>query len=108
VSFLLLTPHPLETLGLGGYSGTISTDRGQHAVIFAGLALFGTAGRWPISYAMLAGLLAAYAVGTEGLQSLIPSRTPEWADVVENLLGIAIGFGLCAVWARIRWPRDTE
>jgi VanZ family protein len=108
VSFLLLTPHPLETLGLGGYSEAISADRGQHAVIFVCLALFGAASRWPVSRTILGALLAAYAVGTEGLQSFIPSRTPEWADVGENMLGIAIGFGLCAVWARIRRPRDTE
>jgi hypothetical protein len=107
VSFLLLTAHPLQMLGLGACSGTLSAGRGQHAIIFLGLALFSTASRWPISRVTLASLLAAYGVGTEGLQAFIPSRTPEWADVVENLLGIVIGFAVCAAWARIHGPRDT-
>ncbi len=76
-------------------------------MVFAGLALFGVASRWPISRTTLACLLAGYAVVTEGLQAFIPSRTPERADIVENLLGIAVGFVIYAAWARIQRPCGT-
>lgn len=107
VSFLLLTPHPLQVLGLAKYSDSLSTGRGQHAIIFAGLALFGAGSRWPISRTSLVSLLAGYAVVTEGLQAFIPARNPDWADVAENLVGIAVGLAVCAVWMRIERRRGA-
>ena len=40
------------------------------------------------------GLLIVFAVGTELLQTLVPMRSPELADCLQNLAGIALGGGL--------------
>jgi VanZ family protein len=100
-TFLLLAAHPFDLLGLAGYSATLSAGRGQHVLLFAVLAFLGVASRWPFPRTALACLLAGYALATEGLQAFVPPRTPELADVAENLLGIAAGFALYAACVRI-------
>lgn len=45
------------------------------------------------------GILACYALATEGLQFLIPDRTPEWSDLLQNMLGVCLGMGL-VTWLR--------
>lgn len=45
------------------------------------------------------GVLACYAFATEGVQFLVPDRTPEWLDVLQNMLGVCAGMGLAA-WMR--------
>jgi hypothetical protein len=101
VTFLLLAAHPLELLGLSGYSGPLSSGLGQHVVLFTALSFLGVASRWPFPRTTLACLLAGYALATEGLQAFIPPRTPELADVAENVLGIAAGFAIYAACTRI-------
>jgi hypothetical protein len=104
VTLLLLTPDPLGLLGLRPYAETLGGDSGRHFLLFAGLGLLGSLGRWPISTAKLACLLAAYGIGTEVLQAFIPPRTPEAADAVEDLLGIAVGLAVGAAATRL-WLR---
>jgi hypothetical protein len=64
------------------------------AILLLGLLIF--AARWPLPLWSAVSILAVYAVGTEGLQSFIPSRTPEFRDLVQNLggLGVATAFWL--------------
>ena len=101
VTFLLLTPDPLELLGLHQYAENLGGDFGRHFLLFAGLGLLGSLGRWPISTAALACLLAAYGLGTEVLQAFVPPRTPQLADAVEDVLGIAAGLAFGAAAARL-------
>jgi hypothetical protein len=100
VTFLLLTPEPLEVLGLHEYAETLAGGYGRHFFLFAGLGLLGSLGRWPISTTMLGCLLGAYGVATEVVQAFVPRRTPELADVVEDLLGVAAGL---AIGAAVAW-----
>ena len=51
-------------------------------------------------------LLVIAAVGTEFLQGWVPMRTPEMADCLQNLAGIALGGGLYWAAARLLRP-DT-
>ena len=108
VTFLLLTPHPLEFLGLRQYAETLAGGYGRHFLLFTGLSLLAFLGRWPIPLAALACLLAAYGIGTEVLQAFVPPRTPELADAVEDLLGIAAGLALGVTAIRLRMHKGTE
>ena len=95
VTVLLLAPDPLNLLGLKRHAALLPRDRGGHALLFLGLALLAAASRWPVSRTVLAALLVGYALATEALQGAIPPRTPDWADLLENLLGIAVGLSIC-------------
>jgi len=55
------------------------------------LALLVHLSRTPVRGWWLAGLLMVYAIATELLQSLVPNRTVELTDLIENLLGLAAG-----------------
>ncbi len=38
--------------------------------------------------------LVSYAFATEAIQYLVPGRTPDWADIVQDLVGLSLGTGL--------------
>lgn len=91
---VLLVPDPRATLaawlhleipaaGLGG--------GGTHFVLFAVLALMAHGSRLPVRPAVLTGLLAVYAIAMETLQVLLPPRSVEMRDYIENLLGLGVG-----------------
>jgi hypothetical protein len=94
LSVLLLAPDPFALLGVTRPPGPPG-GRGVHFLFFTLLALLAHASRWPMRLGVLAGVLVAYAFLTEGLQALIPHRTVELLDLVENLLGLAAG---TAIW----------
>jgi hypothetical protein len=108
VTYLLLTPHPLAFLGLRQLAETMAGGYGRHFFLFTGLSLLAFLGRWPISLTALACLLAAYGIGTEVLQALVPPRTPELADAIEDLLGIAAGLALGVAAVRPRLHNETD
>ena len=101
ITVLLLVPNPLALLGVRrimvGYGGV-----GVHLLIFTLLAVIVLASRLPVGRLLLASLLLGYAITTELLQWLVPTRTVELRDMVENLLGLAAGSGLW--WVAQRWP----
>ena len=72
---------------------------GTHFLFFALLASLALSSRPPWNPAVTAGLLIAYAIGLELLQSYFPPRTVELRDFVENLLGLAAG---AAAWRLLR------
>jgi len=94
LTVLLLVPDPAALLGIDQTPGT-SSGRGVHFLFFTLLGFLVCASRWPVGRRLLVGLLVAYAVGTEALQALIPLRSAELADLLENLLGLAVG---AAIW----------
>jgi VanZ family protein len=90
LSFLLLAPEPLKLLGLSSPRGG-SSLRMVHFFLFAVLGFLVFASRWPARRGLMIGLLVAYALVTETLQGVIPNRTVELLDYLENLLGLAAG-----------------
>ncbi len=69
-------------------------DVGIHLAAFTILTLLVCSARWPKSIGWPVVILLVYAVATESLQALVPPRSVELKDYLENLLGIAIGSGL--------------
>jgi VanZ family protein len=63
-------------------------------MLFVLLALLVRASRLPLRRGTLVGLLVGYAIVTESLQVFVPTRTVELLDFVENLIGLAAGWGL--------------
>ena len=78
-------------------------DKGNHVLAFCVLALLG---RWsfPQQALLLAVGLCTYGIGIEILQGLSGYRFAEWADLVADGLGIALGFVLfaCYGWLQRR------
>ena len=94
ISWLALRTGPGPEISSG-------TDKLDHLAAFAALAVAAVLGGGRPWWAFF-GLLA-YGVLIELLQSQIPGRTAEAADVLADALGIALGLGLVAVagwWSR--------
>ena len=90
LTLLSLGPGPTVLLGLRRSlepSGTV----GLHFAAFAVLGVLVAASRFSRQRVLLIGLLLVYALGVELLQLLVPSRTLEATDVLENLLGLSAG-----------------
>lgn len=73
-----------------------------HILVFAVIAcwwrmLTPRGSRWPIVL-----VLAALAVLTEFLQRFVPGRDPRVSDVLNDLVGVALGFALAALISRWR------
>lgn len=67
------------------------TDKINHAAAFAVLA-FSARLAWPrASVAAVAGGLLVYGGFIEVVQTFIPGRSGEWADLLADAAGIAIG-----------------
>ena len=101
LTLLLLLPQPLVLLGFAPPSGQTS-GRGAHFVTFALLATLVVMSRVPWRRNQLIAVLVSYAFATELLQGLIPHRSVELLDFVENLLGLATGAAIA--WALGRSP----
>jgi VanZ family protein len=69
-------------------------------MLFLALTLLVDLCRWAIAPRWFLGLLTAYAIAVELLQAVVPPRTVEALDLVENLLGVAVG--TAAYWAATR------
>jgi len=70
-------------------------DSIAHLASFLVLAVLALAPKWPLPrWTVILGLVA-YGGATESLQQLVPGRTGEWADLLQNLAGIAAG---AAIW----------
>ena len=105
LTVLLLVPNPKALLGLRYTPGNLS-QRGVHFLFFTVLVVLVMAGRPPLRRRTLVAVLVGYAVVTETLQSLVPLRTVELIDYLENLAGLAVGAGIWLIgrksWAAIR------
>jgi VanZ family protein len=90
LTVLLLVPDPAALLGLKRFPEPPG-ERFAHFAFFAVLGLLACISRWPVRGWMLLAILAAYAVATELLQGLVPHRTPELIDLVEDFFGLGLG-----------------
>jgi len=100
--WLLLTTGPRSLLQSGflGFLPWYDILVVGHFLLFTLLSVLAFLSRWRIpSWAVLLMLVVA-AVGTELLQSWVPTRTPDMADCLQNLAGIGLGGGLywTAAW----------
>ncbi|MEY4561130.1 MAG: hypothetical protein RLZZ618_407 [Pseudomonadota bacterium] len=98
VCFLALTPTPPSTV-------VRHWDKLNHAVAFAALTLSALLGLWPHrtgSWRVFIPMLG-FGVLIEILQMLVPGRSSEWADLVADGVGMAIGAALA--FAATRWVR---
>ena len=106
LTLLLLVSDPNRLTGIDELPGPLS-EHGIHFLAFAVLGVLVYASHWPLRTAVFAGLLATYAIGVEVLQVLTPDRDVAAMDVLENVLGIAAGIGVC--WLiRKRMARRLE
>ena len=76
-------------------------ERFAHFISFFLLAWLALAARWPVpSWGVLV-LLIFYAMATELLQGLVGWRSCEWADWVQDVLGIGAAFAGWRLFAMI-------
>ncbi len=104
LTVLLLVPHPMALLGISRLPATMAIDRGVHFALFLILTVLVHASRWPIRPVVFVQILVVYGVASELLQWLVPPRSVELLDLMENLLGIAMGTILS--WWLARWFRE--
>jgi VanZ family protein len=86
VGYLALTPHPPPAADLGW-------DKLNHFSAFGTLTLLGRLG-YPASRRGLVGVMLAmfaFGGGIELVQSQVPGRDAEWADLLADSIGIAGG-----------------
>jgi VanZ family protein len=103
LTLLLLTSDPSRWIGAqGGLPRILEVMLPiAHAISFLVLAVLALMTRWPIPRWSIVLILAVYAGMTEIIQGRVPHRTPEWADWVQDLVGIALGAACCWGVARL-------
>lgn len=96
VCALAFAPHPPPALDTGW-------DKRNHLLAFGSLAFVAELAFWPATRRPLKVLLGLLAFGgfIEIVQSQIPERSAEWADLLADGLGIAIGLAAIAALARL-------
>jgi VanZ family protein len=81
---------------------------GIHLSFFTVLALLANATCWPKRpWWILIAVLILYGITTETLQLLVPHRSAQVIDAIENILGIALGTAIYGLALRLtrRWRR---
>lgn len=92
LTVLLLVPNPAAVVGLNSVPIFPWGKFGIHLSFFTLLSVLANFSRWPKSLSRwLLAFMAIYGIATEALQLLVPHRTSQVIDGVENLLGIALG-----------------
>jgi hypothetical protein len=99
LTVLLLAPDPAALLGMRRVPG-VNGGLGVHFAAFLVLGALVGASRLPARRPWVIVPLAIYAVGIELAQGLVPRRTVQWEDLVENVGGLAAGIllGQTALW----------
>ena len=93
IAWLALTPVPPRQADLGW-------DKLNHLSAFGTLAVVAVLGRCG-PYGRIAAGLLAYGGLIELLQTFVPNRSGEWADLLADGVGIALGLLLAAGWRRL-------
>ncbi len=73
-----------------------------HVLAFLPLGFLSCASPWPRRGAVRLGLSVAYALASEPLQAFFPPRTPQLSDLIEDLVGLALGATCWWVLTRLR------
>jgi VanZ family protein len=93
ITWLALSPAPPPQADLGW-------DKLNHLTAFATLAVVAVLGRIG-SFWRVGGALLAYGGSIEVLQTFIPNRAGEWADLLADGVGMALGLLLVAALRRL-------
>ncbi|HLO95331.1 MAG TPA: VanZ family protein [Burkholderiaceae bacterium] len=94
ISYLALSPTPPKAADL-------AWDKLNHFAAFGALAVLGGLS-WPARKQLLAAALLAYGVLIEILQTQVPGRSAEWADLLADGIGVLLGLSLLALLRRVR------
>lgn len=110
---LSLGPTPAVLEGPAGFA---YGDELQHVVAYAILALtityawLSAAQRPMVRGVLVFAIVATYGLAIEGLQSLVPSRSPDLGDGIADILGASFAFvwdGLVARWVQLPAEENT-
>lgn len=95
-ALLFAAGNPLTMIGAPpGWMNVYRTFESMaHFLFFTPLAMLALSARLPIHGSTLAVILVTYAFGTELAQELIPKRSTETVDFVQDLAGIMVGTAL--------------
>ena len=95
VAWLAFDPAPPPAADTGW-------DKANHVLAFAVLAWLGSlaAGPYPRHRLVVAAGLLGFGLLIEAVQSQLPARSAEWADLVADAVGIACGLLAAAPWLR--------
>ena len=81
-------------------------DKLSHAIAFLVLAVCAVRAHPAQPLHRLFGALLAFGALIEVVQSRIPGRSAEWADLLADAIGIALGALLALWWLRREAPRS--
>ena len=98
LSVLLLSQDPTRWIGAPGHVPNLLRllMPFAHMLSFSVLTAIALAARLPLPRWSIILSLAVYGALTEIVQGVVPCRTPEWVDWLQDLAGIAIG--LACFW----------
>lgn len=112
LTVLLLVADPLRFVSVHGQTPGVLRMLLPWAHFLSFFVLVGLAltARWPVPRWAIAVFLVLYAGMTEVAQSLMPPRTAEWGDWLQDVIGIAVGASLCWMTAAIAdtWTKTTS
>src|SRR5258707_1113778 len=96
----LLTPQPVQIIHAAlDEEKAVYASKALHVSASAVFAILSGWLHVPLRWRpLLVGFLSAHALGTEFLQRFVPGRTPSWADVGWDHLGIVLGLILSWGW----------
>lgn len=78
-----------------GLPGSPYTDKIEHFLAYLGLSGLALLSRLPLRESRLLATILGFSAAIEILQGLMNmGRTPSWADLAANLLGILVAWGL--------------
>lgn len=97
LNFLLFARVPLDLFPSAWEDAAMHYSPAFHLSSFMLLAVLLLAAGWPVPRATLLALMVAYSLGTELIQGLLPYRSCELSDCLNDLAGIAAG-------AAVLWP----
>lgn len=97
LTLLLLTKDPSHLFGVEGELPWVLRAMLPlaHAISFLGLSVLALIARWPVPRWSIVLALLVYGGMTEVFQGFVPHRTPEWADWLQDVAGIAVGSACC-------------
>ena len=104
LTFLLVTNRPQDFVRIYGWRAFI--EAWAHLIAFGILAFLATLARTRTPVWLMAAALVFYAGATEVLKGFTASRTPDWKDLLQNLIGIALG--IAVAWPISRFWRNLN
>ena len=89
LTFLLVTRRPHDFVP--PLRAQAFLDAWAHLIAFTILAFLAALARTKKPLWLIAAALVAYGAGTEILQGFTATRTPEWKDLIQDVVGVALG-----------------